>query len=544
MKKRILALILAVLMLTAMIVSPAMASTGDIVLNTQNGFVGPFEVFKVFNMTVTGTPPSATYAYTITVPFADYGYVVPGSTPPTPLKGNDLRDYISGLTPNTNALALLRLTADMANWATHSDRGSSLNTVKTTTTAANLSNENKTLTLAGYDNGYYLIVGKALDAHGEERPFYSLVSTGTTNNNVDFTNPKIEAPTIDKKVNNEVYADVKIGDEVNFVVTSNVPSNITLYDKYKLIITDTMSAGLTYKPDSIKVFFAGTELTSAQYDKLTITTPPNASNNIIVDFYAKDNDWFATLPANTAIRVTYTAILNKGAVIDPAPNPNSVNIEYSNDPNGTGTSIPNTPITVDVFTHEILVHKFTGAYTPPMGVNPEILGPGYLALENAKFKLSTSQTAPVGNENCIEMVPIAGGYQVRSDETAGRTFEMSSPANGKFVIRGLGEGTYYLHETAAPANYNVLSAPIEIKIVRSLVPNASTGERDYTVTITVDDEPQGERKQIDVRNNRGSMFPETGGIGRAVFTITGLSLMSAALVAMMVMRKRNRKVLI
>jgi len=543
MKKRILALILAVLMLTAMIVSPTMAATGDIVLNTQKGFVGPFEVFRVFDMTVTGTPPSATYSYSVTTPFADYGYVVPGSTPPTPLKGNDLRDYISGLTPD-NTLALLRLTADMADWATDGDRGSSLATVKTTTSAANLSNENKTLTLSGYANGYYLIVGKALDAHGAERPFYSLVSTGTTNNEAAFTTPKIEAPTIDKKVADKVYADVKIGDEVNFVLTSNVPSNITLYEKFKLVITDTMSAGLTYKPDSIKVFFAGTELTTEQYNKLTITTPPNGSNNIIVDFYAKDNDWFATLPANTAIRVTYTAILNKDAEVDPDVNPNSVSIEYSNDPNGTGTGTPPTPITVDVFTNELLIHKFTGAYTPPIGVNGEILGPGYLALENAKFKLSTSATAPVGNAGCIEMVSITGGYQVATDEVAGKTYEMSSPATGKFVIRGLGEGTYYLHETDAPTGYNVLPGPIKIDIEREMVPNASTGARDYTVTITVNDGTPGTSKQIDVRNNRGSMFPETGGIGRTIFTITGLSLMSIALVAMMVMRKRNRKVLI
>ena len=93
-----------------------------------------------------------------------------------------------------------------------------------------------------------------------------------------------------------------------------------------------------------------------------------------------------------------------------------------------------------------------------------------------------------------------------------------SQVNGKLVILGLKEGTYYLKEVEAPAGYNALTQPVEFK----------AGEEIRSFTIFADEngnvaniqQTDGVHHEINydlthtvVHNSKGVVLPSTGGIG-------------------------------
>ena len=93
-----------------------------------------------------------------------------------------------------------------------------------------------------------------------------------------------------------------------------------------------------------------------------------------------------------------------------------------------------------------------------------------------------------------------------------------SQENGKLVILGLKEGSYYLKEVEAPAGYNALTQPVEFK----------AGEEIRSFTIFADEngnvaniqQTDGVHHEINydlthtvVHNSKGVVLPSTGGMG-------------------------------
>ena len=93
-----------------------------------------------------------------------------------------------------------------------------------------------------------------------------------------------------------------------------------------------------------------------------------------------------------------------------------------------------------------------------------------------------------------------------------------SQVNGKLVILGLKEGTYYLKEVGAPAGYNALIQPVEFKAgeeIRSF--NIFADENGNVANIQQTD---GVHHEINydlthtvVHNSKGVVLPSTGGMG-------------------------------
>lgn len=349
--------------------------------------------------------------------------------------------------------------------------------------------------------------------------------------------PKSAVPTVEKKiVENKAEKDAttaKVGDVVNFELTGTLPDNYADYTKYQYEFHDTLSKGLTYN-DDVKVYvkngnkeeveITGYTVTPA---KNTATTTPTADTAITVTFAdlkianGKDNP-DVTIDKGSKIIVKYSATLNENAVVGEAGNTNTVNLVYSNNPNGTSTGTTKDD-KVTVYTFQLNVTKVDGTSNSTK-------------LAGAKFKLyyekdDTKNYATVNLSEGDNKDKITGWT---ATETKGTV--LTTDDNGNITVKGLKEGTYYLEETEAPAGYNKLTAPVKVDIANN--PNSI-----YELKSVEADGKAGTVAQavgtITIANNKGSTLPSTGGMGTKLFYTIGGILMAGAAIILVVRKRRS-----
>jgi LPXTG-motif cell wall-anchored protein len=194
---------------------------------------------------------------------------------------------------------------------------------------------------------------------------------------------------------------------------------------------------------------------------------------------------------------------------------------------------------VHVFTYTFDILKYTltdpeeddeeGNRTKLAGATFEL----YRADEDGNFDDDTDNKLNFGHNDLQDLDPFSdSSYYVNLNAT---NTKLVSDSNGEITVFGIDSGTYYLVETEAPAGYNLLTAPIPVKIV----PGTYDSE-DEELAYTLQTKKAGSFvnvSQINVLNNTGSEFPETGGIGRTIFTVVGLLLMIGAGVVLIARRK-------
>lgn len=114
--------------------------------------------------------------------------------------------------------------------------------------------------------------------------------------------------------------------------------------------------------------------------------------------------------------------------------------------------------------------------------------------------------------------------------------------NGVIIFEGLGEGTFTITETVTPLGYNTIKA-FDI-VIDWEAPAAGSIDCDWTVTVAQSNEPLSINEdgtfEMQVVNHSGVKLPDTGGIGRTIFYVTGGILVVGALV-LLVTRKRMSK---
>ena len=347
--------------------------------------------------------------------------------------------------------------------------------------------------------GYYLIKdvdGALADEESEAYTKYIVKVVG----NVTIS-PKSDVPEVEKKVKDtndttgtttdwQDSADYDIGDSIPYQITATL-GDISEYETYWVKFTDTMSSGLTYNNDA-KVTLDGKDVTSS----FTIS----CTNNVLTAECSDVKDLGAA--EDSKIVVTYTCTLNENAVIGSQGNPNTVYLEYSNNPNKDhdgehGKTPEDTNI---VFTYKVVANKVDETNEP---------------LKGAAFEL----------------------FKKNAEGTYVSLGEVSGDDTTSFAWTGIDDGDYKIVETKTPAGYNSID-PIE-----------------FTVTATHDvlsDNPQltellgGDifKGQVstgtlsaDIVNESGSTLPTTGGMGTTLFYVLGAILALGAGV-LLITRKR------
>ena len=327
--------------------------------------------------------------------------------------------------------------------------------------------------------------------------------------------------TITKVDNTDVnakYATAGVGSTVEFKLEANVPGSADAMLK-KYAIVDKMDAGLTFNEDSLKVYYTAdgtlSENTLVSADKYTVDVPFTASDNntytFAVNFKADTADGYVKniYDATKKMVVVFNATVNKNATVGKTSNDNQVGLDYAND---DAQSVEYGP-TVQVFTFNIQVVK----------TNSD----GSANLSGAEFELYKADKS----------TKIA----TATSDASGLVKFMNTGANTQIQ---LAKGTYYVKETVAPEGYVLPTgdaAWTEIVINPTISQKANVGANGAMYELTdlansTDNDLAVVTKNI---TNIKLTVPKTGGMGTAIFTICGASLIALAGVMFVILKKKK-----
>ena len=484
--KKLMAALLAVVLLCAMAV-PAFAAedtaTGSGTITIDKAINGEtYTAYKIFDVVSSKveTGGSKTYVYTVAEGWAGF------------FEQSNVRDYVTvdkngqpawveGKKSDTDLQAFAKLALDYAS-------KTSTITGKTATAA-----DNKAV-ITDLTAGYYVVSTTA----------GSLCILNTNGSDLKI-NEKNEAPTIDKKIDgNKTTNDAAIGDVVNYTVTIHAKKGATGY-----VLTDTMTKGLTFNPDSLTVK-TGTSTLSKDTDyTVDVNSTPDTDGNTNFKVTFKDS-YLNTIDNDTDIVVSYTATVNKNAEISTTGNTNTAQLKY-----GNNSTVQSTTTTYS--------YKFDLVKTD----NSKKL------LTGAKFKLYDSQTSTTP----VKLIKDAttGNYRVAEKNEDGAVAEIEINSYNAVTISGLNKKTYYLEETLAPEGYNKLTErqPVELG-KEGFVENA-------TLTGSGVKGAEWTSGGVQVINNAGATLPSTGGMGTTLFYVIGGGLMVAAVVLLVTKKRMENK---
>lgn len=523
----------------------ANTTTGNSLTIKNNGETAhTFELYQIF----TGTKKSDSD----TLGDIQWGS---GVTPAGQTALGDAKEYAKKLDPNGNE----KKTAEA--FAKELVKGDGTNSYLTSPTESESIAANSSKKFDNLASGYYLVKdkeGTQTDAvKGAYTDFIVQVVGSvetTTKLNVPTTIKKVKEnkksvntknTDTDSKMSNVVLgdhyndvADYNVGDDIPYELIGSLPTNYDNYDTYYYQFTDIMDKGLTSN-NNVKVWYSNnngkewTEITSGFTASATSKYKNTDKTTFTVTFDNLKN--IKVLNKDSKIKVTFTAKLNADAVYGNPGNVNESYLKYSNnvnDVNGKGET-PHDKVVV--FTYELDTTK-VDADEPTKNLK----GAHFIVLDsdgkNAKYLVQTKDQYGKVTANT---------WTTKESEAT----DFESGTDGKFAIKGLDDGTYYLQETKAPDGYNTDSTLHKVTInattsngqtwdgisdaltVLNLVTNTSQNSGDIG-TGTVSDQ---------ITNSKGSTLPSTGGMGTTLLYAAGGILVACAAAYVIMSKKKSAK---
>lgn len=354
-----------------------------------------------------------------------------------------------------------------------------------------------TVEFTGLNLGYYL-VGSTTG---------SLCGLDTTHKTVEIAE-KNSVPTVTKKIIEDTRLvetnTVNYGDIVNFQIDISIGKGAKNY-----LLHDKMDQGLTLNtstlPNISPINFHDQSNNNPRYNTdFTVNTTPDDGCTFHVEF---KESYLNTLTESVVLTGNYAATVNENAKINEAIN-NTTWLSY-------GDNQKTIESKTKTYIYGIKVFKYTKNGTSQEG------------LKDAQFKLFTDESC--ANEVNLKKDNDGVTYLVTNTKTGDNI--MTSPQLGKFEIKGLKAGTYYLKEIEAPKGYNKLANPIKITI-------SQNDAKNQVVTVGDDTNPVDE---VGVENKSGTVLPSTGGVGTTMIYLVGAVLVLGSGVVLVTKRRVKNK---
>lgn len=554
-KKALALLMVLVMSLSLLTVTAFAAGTGKIII--ENATAGmEYKLYKVFDAsyidgTVGGTKPAgATYTIKSTDPW--YSRVDADGNPFTLTPDTAHTDtYIVSIAEGQQET--------VATWFQRVDT-STLPAIETVTPT------NNTVTFDGLDQGYYYIksgVGATVTlTHANEtrKVIDKNQQPGWGTDPDDSTKPggkfiKTGANGTGTKYGALGTADIggKLDYKIDIFSATNYQGDKMIKE---YIIEDTESPAVFMHFSTIRVWVNGSELTKGWVEGVdetsndshaigSSTTPATSKND--ADWYVENADntdskfsihinWlksdetfkFDNNGKSNVIKITYEGVLkSKGVIYGDNGNLNTATLFVLPNDSTTRAQVGN-PSEAKAVTYSGELFK----YTTENGVKKPLAG--------AEFTITRA-----GDTEPLAFYPsqaYAGVYYLANEENwnsehvdhtdpskreSMKVTTLVTPTDGMIITRGLAGGEYTVTETKAPAGYNKLTASITMPLEQG--GNATAGVKVTDVNKTLAANGTTLVTPIafqnvhvkEIENNKGTVLPETGGIGTTLFITLG-----------------------
>lgn len=372
-------------------------------------------------------------------------------------------------------------------------------------------------------NPYGLFEGLPLGYYLVDSTMGALCGLTTTHPNATIS-AKNSTPTIDKQIQENSNSNwgasntAGIGEKVEYRVTITVTGGAQNY-----VLHDTMSAGLTFNPDSVSMTRNGTDVDASNF---TVTLNPNNHHTPTKDgaatetqetyctFHVTMSDAFCdTLKAGDQVIIYYDATLNANANIGEDPDTNHAILEFGKKHHTTEDIV-----TTNTYGFEIVKTDNSSTKLLP--------GAQFRLYKSAEGNDVIRVVAVKNAAGKIEKYRVAEPNEVTTDATMGDIIEV---LEGRIKVEGLDYNVpgdyYYLEEIQAPEGYNKLTARQPFQITNGNLYATFVGNS-YT-----------EGTGVQVKNKTGSVLPTTGAMGTTMFLTFG-SFVVLATGVLLVTKKR------
>ena len=379
---------------------------------------------------------------------------------------------------------------------------------------AKIKSDGSALNFNGLAYGYYVVT----TTQGDQ-----LISVDSTKPSVTIVDKNSSTP---KELTKTASSDnVSIGDTVTYTVRFKTSNYYGAGKDAKKIVSYTIEDTLPefLKDVTVTSIIVDNDGNDATTNDRTTVTAQFVDKKIVIDWCDKENNQFKYNNGATII-ITYTAVVTDKAAIDGAGNTNKVTVTWTTE--GSDKPVPDKKVETEetIFTYAIALKK----------VNNE-----GKALPGAVFEFPfyVKSTADEG-------VYIYAG----KDAGEGLTNQITTPASGVIVVKGVKTGSYEITEVTAPDGYNKLTAPVTVEAVKTGGTSTHTfvyldengniinTETDKTTEVKVDIATIAATAVV-VVNKAGTELPSTGGMGTTVFYVLGTVLVLGAVV-LLVTKKR------
>lgn len=498
--KKLASLLLALVMVFALATT---AFAQDVTVGTDGGSITisnaakgeTYTIYKLFDATVTGTE-GGSIAYIGTVPDGLMDYFTADANGYISAKNEAWKD-------DTKTEMSDGLRTALTNW-TKADG---------VTATSSVVSEGSSLTFKQIPYGYYVVT----TTQGEQ--LISVDSTNPTATIVDKNSTTVTnlTKTADKD-------DVNIGDTVTYTVSFKTSNYSGAGTDAKKIVTYTIE-------DTLPDFLTNVNVTSIIVDNDGSATTTDDQTNVTAQFVNKkiEIDWYDDANSKflydngATVTIIYTAVVTDKAAIDGNGNTNKVTLTWTDE---SGRIPGNLEEEETIYTYAIALKKVDDKGKPLAGA----------VFEFPFYVKTTADT---------------DGAYIYAGTTAGDglTNQITTPADGVIVVKGVKSGTYSIKEVTAPNGYNKLTKSVSVTAVPTGKTTTNTifyldenGNVTDTETSTVVNVILNNiaATAIVVVNKTGLELPSTGGMGTTIFYVMGAILVLGAGVLLITKRRMSR----